>query len=128
MSSFAERLRVRSVSRPRYNLDESDDELDLLLKESKISETIEKIARDDAKEDSCNACGESGNLLVCETCAYKYHPKCLLPPLKPPLPTTWRCPICVNPLNDIEKILDCKMRPTVADDSDASKLGSNRYL
>ncbi|KAL8263418.1 hypothetical protein R6Q59_024767 [Mikania micrantha] len=128
MSSFAERLRVRSVSRPRYNLDESDDELDLLLKESKKSETIEKIARDDAKEDSCNACGESGNLLVCETCTYKYHPKCLLPPLKPPLPTTWRCPICVNPLTDIEKILDCKMRPTVADDSDASKLGSKQIF
>ncbi|KAL8263413.1 hypothetical protein R6Q59_024762 [Mikania micrantha] len=82
MSSFAERLRVRSVLRPRYSLDESDDDLDLLLKESKKSETIEKIARDDA----------------------------------------------VNPLNDIEKILDCKMRPPVADDSDASKLGSKQIF
>ncbi|KAD5802976.1 hypothetical protein E3N88_14336 [Mikania micrantha] len=113
MSSLAERLRVRSDSRPRYSLDESDDELDLLLGKSKKSETVRENCQ---KEDSCNACGESENLLVCETCTYKYHPKCLLPPLKAPLPTTWRCPICVNPLNDIEKILDCEMRPTVADD------------
>lgn len=34
----------------------------------------------------------------------------------------------VSPLNDIEKILDCEMRPTVADDSDASKLGSKQIF
>lgn len=34
----------------------------------------------------------------------------------------------VNPLNDIEKILDCEMRPTVADDTDASKLGSKQIF
>lgn len=34
----------------------------------------------------------------------------------------------VNPLNDIEKILDCEMRPTVAEDSDASKLGSKQIF
>ncbi|KAD5802982.1 hypothetical protein E3N88_14342 [Mikania micrantha] len=92
MSSLAERLRVRSDSWPRYSLDESDDELDLLLGKSKKSETVRENCQ---KEDSCNACGESENLLVCETCTYKYHPKCLLPPLKAPLPTTWRCPICI---------------------------------
>nr|XP_043610939.1 CHD3-type chromatin-remodeling factor PICKLE [Erigeron canadensis] len=128
MSSLVERLRVRSDSRPRYSLDESDDDSDLLLGKSKKSEQFEKIVRDDSKEDSCNACGESGNLLVCETCTYEYHPKCLLPPLKAPLPATWRCPKCVNPLNDIDKILDCEMRPTVADDSDASKLGSKQIF
>lgn len=32
----------------------------------------------------------------------------------------------VGPLNDIDKILDSEMRPTVADESDASKLGSNQ--
>ncbi|KAI3737951.1 hypothetical protein L2E82_27969 [Cichorium intybus] len=127
MSSLVERLRVRSDSRPRYSLDDSDDESDILLGKSK-NEQFEKIIRDDAKEDSCNACGESGNLLVCETCTYEYHPKCLLPPLKAPLPTSWRCPKCVNPLNDIEKLLDCEMRPTVADDSDASKLGSKQIF
>ncbi|XP_024982833.1 CHD3-type chromatin-remodeling factor PICKLE [Cynara cardunculus var. scolymus] len=128
MSSLVERLRVRSDSRPRYSLDESDDEADLLHGKSKKPEQFEKIVRDDAKEESCHACGESGNLLICETCTYEYHPKCLLPPLKAPLPTSWRCPKCVNPLNDIEKILDCEMRPTVADDSDASKLGSKQIF
>ena len=34
----------------------------------------------------------------------------------------------VSPLNDIEKILDCELRPTVADDNDASKLGSNQIF
>ncbi|KAL4560242.1 hypothetical protein LXL04_032392 [Taraxacum kok-saghyz] len=128
MSSLVERLRVRSDSRPRYSIDDSDDESDLLLGKFKNKEQFEKIIRDDAKADSCNACGESGNLLICETCTYEYHPKCLLPPLKAPLPTSWRCPKCVNPLNDIEKLLDCEMRPTVADDSDASKLGSKQIF
>ncbi|XP_076940431.1 CHD3-type chromatin-remodeling factor PICKLE-like [Bidens hawaiensis] len=128
MSSLAERLRVRSDSRPRYSMDDSDDESDLPLGKSKKSEKFQKLVRDDAVEDLCHACGESGNLLVCETCTYEYHPKCLMPPLKAPLPATWWCPKCVNPLNDIEKILDCEMRPTVADDSDASKLGSKQIF
>lgn len=36
--------------------------------------------------------------------------------------------IQVSPLNDIDKILDCEMRPTVAGDSDASKLGSKQIF
>lgn len=34
----------------------------------------------------------------------------------------------VSPLNDIDKILDCETRPTVADDNDASKLGSKQVF
>ena len=34
----------------------------------------------------------------------------------------------VSPLNDIDKLLDCEMRPTVADDNDASKLGSKQIF
>lgn len=34
----------------------------------------------------------------------------------------------MSPLNDIDKILDCEMRPTVADDDDASKLGSKQIF
>ncbi|KAK4491066.1 hypothetical protein RD792_001788, partial [Penstemon davidsonii] len=37
-------------------------------------------------------------------------------------------PDMVGPFNEIEKILDCEMRPTVADDSDASKLGTSQVL
>lgn len=48
MSSLVERLRVRSDSRPRYSLDDSDDESDILLGKSKNAEQFEKINRDDA--------------------------------------------------------------------------------
>ncbi|XP_057959148.1 CHD3-type chromatin-remodeling factor PICKLE-like [Malania oleifera] len=129
MSSLVERLRVRSDRRPIYNIDESDDEADFVHgKIGNTKEKIERIVRTDAKDDSCQACGEGGSLLSCETCTYAYHPKCLLPPLKAPLPGTWRCPECVSPLNDIDKILECEMRPTVAGDSDASKLGSKQIF
>ncbi|KAK9668297.1 hypothetical protein RND81_13G049000 [Saponaria officinalis] len=62
-----------------------------------------------------------------------YHPKCLLPPLKAPFPNGWKCPVCVSPLNDIEKILDYESRPAGSDDGDASTRGSkqafvNQYL
>ncbi|PON99206.1 histone H3-K9 methyltransferase [Trema orientale] len=129
MSSLVERLRVRSERRPIYNLDDSDDDADVVRgKTGTAQEKFEKIVRSDAKEDSCQACGENGTLLCCETCNYAYHSKCLLPPLKAPVPGNWRCPECVSPLNDIEKILDCEMRPTVADDNDASKLGSKQIF
>lgn len=32
----------------------------------------------------------------------------------------------VGPLNEIDKILDCEMRPTAADEKEASKLGSKQ--
>lgn len=129
MSSLVERLRVRSERRPIYNIDESDEEGDLKHGKSRpIQEKVEKIARIDAKEDSCQSCGNGGDILLCQTCTYAYHPKCLIPPLKAPLPEKWNCPECLSPLNDIEKILDCEMRPTVAVDSDTSKLGSNQIF
>ncbi|KAK1550249.1 hypothetical protein Q3G72_016142 [Acer saccharum] len=129
MSSLVERLRVRSDRRPVYNLDESDDDADFVRgKSGATQDKFERIVRSDAKDDSCQACGESGNVMSCETCTYAYHPKCLLPPLKAPLPGNWRCPECVSPLNDIDKILDCEQRPTVAGDTDVSKLGSNQIF
>uniref|UniRef100_A0A2P2L869 Chromodomain helicase DNA binding protein n=1 Tax=Rhizophora mucronata TaxID=61149 RepID=A0A2P2L869_RHIMU len=129
MSSLVERLRARSERRPIYNLDDSDDDSDFVSgKPWKSQEKVEKIVRDDAKDNSCQSCGEDGNLLSCETCTYAYHPKCLLPPLKAPLPGKWRCPECVSPLSDIEKILDSEMRPTAAADGDASKLGSKQIF
>ncbi|XP_061365248.1 CHD3-type chromatin-remodeling factor PICKLE isoform X2 [Gastrolobium bilobum] len=129
MSSLVERLRVRSDRKPIYNIDDSDDDADFLpRKPGTTQEKLERIDRSDAKENSCQACGESGNLLSCETCTYAYHPRCLLPPLKGTPPDNWRCPECVSPLNDIDKILDCEMRPTVAADSDATKLGSKQIF
>ncbi|KAG8375831.1 hypothetical protein BUALT_Bualt10G0141200 [Buddleja alternifolia] len=131
MASLVERLRVRSDRRPIYNIDESDEEGDFVKKKSGLgpsSDRFEKSERPDRKEGLCQACGKDDNLLSCETCTYAYHPKCLLPPLRGPLPCSWKCPECVGPLNELEKILDCEMRPSAADDSDASKLGSNQVL
>lgn len=129
MASLVERLRVRSDRRPVYSLDDSDDESLIARDKSKNNQEIaEKFVREDAKEESCRACDGNDNLLYCETCTYAYHPKCLVPPLKVPFPSGWRCPECVNPLNDIEKILDCEMRPTIADDNESSKLGSKQIF
>ncbi|KAI3467977.1 hypothetical protein Pfo_024640 [Paulownia fortunei] len=131
MASLVERLRVRSDRRPIYNIDESDEEADFVKKKSGTgpsSDKIEKIERPDVKEGSCQACGKDDNLLSCETCTYVYHPKCLLPALRGPLPSSWRCPECVGHLNELEKILDCEMRPSAANDSDESKLGSNQVF
>ncbi|KAK4274486.1 hypothetical protein QN277_017696 [Acacia crassicarpa] len=129
MSSLVERLRARSDRKPIYSIDESDDDADILPgKHEPTQEKFERIVRSDTKENCCQACGENGELLNCETCTYAYHPRCLLPPLRAPVPDNWRCPECVSPLNDIDKILDCEMRPTLADDSDSTKLGSKQIF
>ncbi|KAK4415413.1 CHD3-type chromatin-remodeling factor PICKLE [Sesamum alatum] len=131
MASLVERLRVRSDRRPIYNLDESDEESDFMKKKSGAgpsSDKIEKIERPDVKEGLCQACGKDDNLWSCETCNYAYHPKCLLPPSRGPPPSSWKCPECVGHLNELEKILDCEMRPGPANDSDAAKLGTNQVL
>ncbi|PRQ42235.1 putative DNA helicase chromatin regulator PHD family [Rosa chinensis] len=129
MSSLVERLRTRSDRKPIYNIDESDDDPDFGTgKPGRAQEKFEKIVRTDVKDNSCQACGEIENLMECETCNYAYHAKCLLPPLRAPLPDRWRCPECVSPLTDIDKILDCDRRPTVADDSDATKMGSRQIF
>ncbi|KAL9230296.1 hypothetical protein vseg_005669 [Gypsophila vaccaria] len=130
MSSLVERLRQRSDRRPLYSIDNSDDEADRMPgKYGESSENFERLVREDAKDDACQSCGESGELLECETCTYTYHPKCLLPPLKAPFPDDWKCPECVSPLNDIEKILDYESRPTTSNDGDGSKqVFADQYL
>uniref|UniRef100_A0A6N2KIW4 CHD3-type chromatin-remodeling factor PICKLE n=1 Tax=Salix viminalis TaxID=40686 RepID=A0A6N2KIW4_SALVM len=107
-----------------YNLDESDDDADFVHgKAKKPQEKIERFVRDDAR---IPVSFESESL-ICEL-ALMLTSKCLLPPLKAPFPSNWRCPECVSPLNDIDKLLDSEMRPTVADDSDATKLGSKQIF
>ncbi|KAF4367696.1 hypothetical protein G4B88_001448 [Cannabis sativa] len=129
MSSLIERFRVRSDRKPIYNLDDSDEDFYVVPgKSGTVGEKFEKVARSDQIEDSCQACGENGSLLCCETCNYAYHSKCLISPLKTSTSGNWRCPECVSPLSDIDKILDCETRPTVADDSDASTLGSKQIF
>ncbi|XP_010525929.1 PREDICTED: CHD3-type chromatin-remodeling factor PICKLE-like [Tarenaya hassleriana] len=128
MSSLVERLRLRSDRRPVYNLDDSDDD-DFVPKKDRTLEQVEEIVRTDAKENACQACGESENLISCNTCTYTYHAKCLVPPGKGPAPDNWRCPECVSPLNELEKILDFEMRPTVSnDDQDSSNAASKQIF
>ncbi|GAU17724.1 hypothetical protein TSUD_07860 [Trifolium subterraneum] len=123
MSSLVERLRVKP-DRKRFNtIDESDDDADLMpRKRPKTQEKFERIVRSDAKENSCQACGERGNLLSCETCTYSFHTECLLAPLKRLRLNNWMCPECVSPLNDIDKILDYETRPVVDGECDAKDL------
>ncbi|XP_065003974.1 CHD3-type chromatin-remodeling factor PICKLE-like [Musa acuminata AAA Group] len=129
MSSLVERLRVRSEKRPLYNLDDSDDDDFVVGKGSKSKQEekpAERIQRDDAKEDSCQMCGTSGSLIPCATCTYAFHKRCLYPTSKAVLGDKWSCPECVSPLTEIEKILDCEMRPTAVDENDSSKSSSNQ--
>ncbi|XP_047326657.1 CHD3-type chromatin-remodeling factor PICKLE-like [Impatiens glandulifera] len=129
MSSLVERLRARTDRKPKYNIqDFGDDDDDIMRRRKQRSEIqiFQRIIRDDKKDDSCQICDESGRLLSCETCTYSFHPKCLVPQLKTPLPRNWRCPECVSPLIDIEKILDSKIRPIVPDDSDSTEMSSGQ--
>ncbi|KAJ0984869.1 hypothetical protein J5N97_003225 [Dioscorea zingiberensis] len=128
MSSLVERLRVRSEKRPLYNDGESDDDFVAPPKpKPEDQKATERTVRDDAKEDACQCCGGSGEsekLIACATCTYAFHLKCVLPPRKIVPSDSWSCPECVSPLNDVEKILDCEMRPSTEDETDASKTGS----
>ncbi|KAK1275276.1 CHD3-type chromatin-remodeling factor PICKLE [Acorus gramineus] len=135
MSSLVERLRVRSERKP-YSEPDSDDEDVFAVRRGGASKAataaaaateqkIEPIVRADAKEDSCQECGESEDLLSCGTCNYSYHAKCLLAP-KLARPGSWSCPECVSPLNEIDKILDSEMRLIETDESDASKMDSKQ--
>ncbi|XP_050891252.1 CHD3-type chromatin-remodeling factor PICKLE isoform X2 [Lathyrus oleraceus] len=132
MSSLVERLRVKSDRKQFYTIDlsDDDDDDDLMPRKSQTTqEKFERIVRSDAKENSCQACGESENLLSCETCTYSFHQRCLLFPQKSSHLDSWMCPECVNPLNNIDKILDCDMRPiVVAGKSDAKNLESKESL
>ncbi|XP_074567339.1 CHD3-type chromatin-remodeling factor PICKLE [Curcuma longa] len=129
MSSLVERLRVRSEKRPLYNLDESDDDdfvVSKALKRKLEEKPAEKLKRVDAKEDSCQLCGTSESLINCTTCTYVFHKGCLYPASRALLGDTWSCPECVSPLTEVEKILDCEMRPTMADKNDSTKFFSNQ--
>ncbi|XP_020591583.1 CHD3-type chromatin-remodeling factor PICKLE-like [Phalaenopsis equestris] len=137
MSSLVERLRIRSEKRPLYNDGGSDDDDFVPSKKpgcSKLEEKLGKrISRGDAKESACQSCGESGNLLDCRSCTYSFHQKCVIHPGKASANDSWSCPECVNPLNDLDKILDCETRATVEDEKDlsgpgAKKKGVKHYL
>ncbi|CAM0913117.1 unnamed protein product [Alopecurus aequalis] len=124
MSSLVERLRVRSEKRPRYILDESDDDLpprggNGKGKDRQDDPPARQIEREDVKEDACQKCGLNDNLVSCSTCTYAYHRKCLIPCLNI-TSDKWSCPECVSPLTEMEKILDCET-PKVASEETTSE-------
>ncbi|KAG2609908.1 hypothetical protein PVAP13_4KG075700 [Panicum virgatum] len=125
MSSLVERLRVRSERRPLYTLDESDDDLPPRGgagkgKDRQDDAPAERIEREDAKEEACQRCGKSDNLVSCSTCTYAFHRKCLVPCLNV-ASDKWSCPECVSPLTEMEKILDCEMRDAPREDTSSSE-------
>lgn len=137
MSSLVERLRVRSEKRPRYTLDESDDDLPPLGANGKGRDRpgdapAQQIEREDAKEDACRKCGLNENLVSCSTCTYAFHRKCLTPCLNI-TSDKWSCPECISPLTEMEKILDCETTNVIPGKTSSSESGSKnkpvkRYL
>ncbi|VAI71327.1 unnamed protein product [Triticum turgidum subsp. durum] len=129
MSSLVERLRVRSDKRPRYTLDESDDDFPPRGGNGKGKDRdgdppVKQIEREDAKEDACRKCGLSDNLVSCTTCTYAFHRKCLVPCLNI-TSDKWSCPECVSPLTEMEKILDCETK-VASEETSSSESGSNK--
>ncbi|XP_068476124.1 CHD3-type chromatin-remodeling factor PICKLE-like isoform X2 [Phaseolus vulgaris] len=129
-SGLVERLRERSCKKkPNYILYEPDEEDAGILLSKNLEENLVKIERSDTKENACQACGEKGDLLSCETCSYSFHPSCIISPVRSLIRDNWRCPLCASPMNGIDKILDCEMRSVVAaGESDATKLESKQTL
>ena len=101
------------------------------------------------KEEACQRCGKSDNLVSCSTCTYAFHRKCLVPCLNI-ASDKWSCPECVclclqhtpqfqfvhdtvgvtihlvcciqvSPLTEMEKILDCEMRDAPREDTSSSE-------
>ncbi|XP_047075437.1 CHD3-type chromatin-remodeling factor PICKLE [Lolium rigidum] len=130
MSSLVERLRVRSDKRPRYTLDESDDDLpprggNGKGKDWQDDAPAKQIEREDLKEDACQKCGLNENLVSCSTCTYAFHRKCLIPCLNI-TSDKWSCPECVSPLTEMEKILDCETLEVASEETSSSESRSKK--
>ncbi|KAG0504100.1 hypothetical protein HPP92_004172 [Vanilla planifolia] len=137
MSSLVERLRIRSEKRPLYHDGGSDEEEFAIYKKNQTKMASELPALRLGrivffKEYACQACGESGHLFECSTCTYAFHQKCLIHPRKASNIDDWSCPECVNPLNEVDKILDYEVRATAAVTdvlpSGSKRIGGKHYL
>jgi chromodomain-helicase-DNA-binding protein 4 len=63
---------------------------------------------EDEQESMCRVCDDGGDIICCDACPASYHLGCLSPPLSAAPEGTWLCPSCVNPLEEIERILDVR--------------------
>ncbi|XP_022309941.1 PHD finger protein 21A-like [Crassostrea virginica] len=64
--------------------------------ESTENHNINGMSRpnNDAHDDFCGVCNQSGQLLLCDTCSKVYHLQCLDPPLSEIPDGRWCCPKC----------------------------------
>ncbi|KAH8939040.1 hypothetical protein BDL97_15G016300 [Sphagnum fallax] len=112
---LAERLRARTKRKPSYleedGAEEEEDE-DWFNEEGDGDDEVPKVQKSEQSDDFCDICHLGGDLLCCDTCTKVYHLGCLNPPLKIVPRGKWSCPKCVDPLSDVEKFLDCQMRPS----------------
>ena len=63
---------------------------------------------DDEHEPYCRFCDDGGDIICCDRCPASYHLGCLSPPLAAAPEGEWLCPSCVNPLAEVERILDVR--------------------
>ncbi|KAI5063399.1 hypothetical protein GOP47_0021946 [Adiantum capillus-veneris] len=125
-----ERLRQRSAKKLSY-AEDADEEMDWESDEGRdIEQLSSKAKKKKQKADSCSVCGSGDKLTFCYTCPEAYHPSCLTPPLKVAPRGRWSCPHCVDPMSEIDKFLDCQMRPQEnLEETDESKESLTRqYL
>ncbi|MCO5576552.1 hypothetical protein L7F22_030364 [Adiantum nelumboides] len=124
-----ERLRQRSAKKLSY-AEDADEEMDWESDEGRdIEQFSSKAKKKQQKADSCSVCNLGDKLMFCYTCPEAYHPSCLTPPLKVAPRSKWSCPRCVDPMSEIDKFLDCQMRPQEnLEGSDTSKESSTQYL
>ncbi|CAK9195050.1 unnamed protein product [Sphagnum troendelagicum] len=118
-NSLAERLRARTKRKPSYleedgaqeEEQEEQEQDDWFDEEGDGDEEFLEVHKMEQSEDFCGICHLGGNLLCCDTCTGVYHLSCLNPPLKIVPRGSWSCPKCVDPLGDVDKFLDCQLRP-----------------
>ncbi|CAK9216882.1 unnamed protein product [Sphagnum troendelagicum] len=127
-TSLAERLKARNRRKPSYaEVEAAEDEYWAAEEEVEEEEEEEEAAVEGAaadgddeflevlkmeqSEDFCSICHLGGDLLCCDNCTAVYHLGCLSPPLKVVPRGKWSCPRCLDPLGDVEKILDMQLRP-----------------
>lgn len=67
-----------------------------LLKNVRIQERKDKAEQSNHDVDHCAACGEGGNLLICDGCESEWHMECTEPALKTVPEGRWECDVCID--------------------------------
>lgn len=134
---LAERLRQRSSQKKPFRYDdgnwEDDDWEDEDMEDGggvgggvmQDGDDYDEVLKMEQSEDFCSFCGQEGELLCCDSCTSVYHLGCLDPPLKAVPRGSWSCPKCVDPMAEVDKILDCQMRAVKAESGGEQELAGS---